>query len=258
MNKQAGRRDIARTISLLWRRTEAPSGRRGPKPALSTDTVVDAAIEVADANPTTPLSMRMLGEHLGRTAMSLYTYVPGKDELLDLMYDRVHAELPTIEGTGNWRISLSNWAATLFALHTRHPWTLDVSLARPVLGPREQAGLESLLSILYSTGLDSPTIRRSVSMLFHFIQGSARTLAEIRSASTIGESESHWWAQSSAALTAAAPDFADRFPHTMQLGREAPPTLGGDFYLEREAEESFTQGLQILLDGIESQIRKHS
>ncbi len=147
---------------------------RGPKPALSTDTVVDAAIEVADANPTTPLSMRMIGDHLGRTAMSLYTYIPGKDELLDLMYDRVHAELPPIADTGDWRMALSDWAAALFALNTRHPWTLDVSLARPVLGPHEQAGLESLLSILYSTSLDAPTIRRSVSMLFHFIRGSAR------------------------------------------------------------------------------------
>lgn len=258
MNKQAGRRDIARTISLLWRQPETPSGRRGPKPALSTDSVVDAAIEVADANPTTPLSMRMIGDHLGRTAMSLYTYIPGKDELLDLMYDRVHAELPPIADTDDWRMALSDWAAALFALHTRHPWTLDVSLARPVLGPHEQAGLESLLSILYSTGLDAPIIRRSVSMLFHFIRGSARTLAEIRSASTIGDSESHWWAESSAALADAAPDFADDFPHTMQLGREAPPVPGGDFHLERETEESFTQGLQILLDGIGSRIRKHS
>lgn len=202
--------------------------------------------------------MRMIGDHLGRTAMSLYTYIPGKDELLDLMYDRVHAELPPIADTGDWRMALSDWAAALFALHTRHPWTLDVSLARPVLGPHEQAGLESLLSILYSTGLDAPIIRRSVSMIFHFIRGSARTLAEIRSASTIGDSESHWWAESSAALADAAPDFADDFPHTMQLGREAPPVPGGDFYLERETEESFTQGLQILLDGIESRIRKHS
>lgn len=254
MSKHEGRRDVRRTISLLWRDQEKQPTRRGPKPALTTDAVVDAAIQVADAHPTTALSMRMIGEHLGRTAMSLYTYVPGKDELLDLMYDQVHAELPTTPQPGEWRIALSAWATELFSLYTRHPWMLKVSLARPVLGPHEQTALESLLSILYRTGLEASTIRRSVSLLFHFVRGSAQTLADIRNAATFDDSETHWWAECSEALSDSAPDFFERFPRTMQLGSEAPPAIGGDFYLERETEESFAQGLEILIDGIESRI----
>jgi len=66
----------------------------GPKPGLSVDAIVDAAIAVADADGTEALSMRTVGQRLGRTAMALYTYVPSKRELLDLMYDRAIAELP--------------------------------------------------------------------------------------------------------------------------------------------------------------------
>ena len=37
--------------------------------------------------------MRKVAALLGVGAMSLYTYVPGRDELIELMVNRVHAEL---------------------------------------------------------------------------------------------------------------------------------------------------------------------
>src|SRR5438045_4162211 len=91
----AGQGDARRSMSLLWRTKEAkggqPAGKRsapGPKPALSVDAIVDAGIALADAEGLSALSMRAVGARLGRTAMALYTYVPSKSELLDLMYDR--------------------------------------------------------------------------------------------------------------------------------------------------------------------------
>ena len=81
--------DPRRSLALLWGRQEA--GRRGPKQRLSTDEVVKAAIALADAEGLAALSMRRVAEAVGVSPMSLYTYVPSKAELVDLMFDRALA-----------------------------------------------------------------------------------------------------------------------------------------------------------------------
>jgi hypothetical protein len=84
----AGQGDPRRSMALLWREDD-PAERTGPGPKsqLSVDLVVETAIEVADTEGMQALSMRAVGERLGRTAMSLYTYVASKNELVELMYD---------------------------------------------------------------------------------------------------------------------------------------------------------------------------
>ena len=84
--------DLARTLSLLWRETEPP--RRGPRPRHSVDDVVEAAIAIADADGLDAVTMRAVAERLGISPMSLYTYVPGKAELLDLMLDAIYLAMP--------------------------------------------------------------------------------------------------------------------------------------------------------------------
>src|SRR6266542_707026 len=134
-------------MALLWRAPSAAGARSGPgpKPGLSVDAIVEAAIALADADGMAGLSMRAVAERLGVTAMALYTYVPGKDELLDLMYDGAHAELPASYDLGEgWRAAVTRWATDLVRCYVRHPWAPQVSFARPVLGPDEQAVLEAL------------------------------------------------------------------------------------------------------------------
>ncbi|MFJ2265574.1 TetR/AcrR family transcriptional regulator C-terminal domain-containing protein [Streptomyces sp. NPDC087849] len=265
----AGQGDARRSMSLLWRAERPEPPRRGPapgpRPGLSVDAIVTAAIAVADEEGMAALSMRAVGERLGRTAMALYTYVPGKSELLDLMHDAVHAELPAeYADAGNWRTGLTDWAHHTLAFHLRHPWVLQVSQARPVLGPHEYAALDTLVRLLTGTGLDARLLRRLVGALSHFVRGCAGTVAEARQAAAVtGESDEEWWFARSALLGEVAPDFADRYPGLIAMERAsapAPPSPApGDEalpYLEREARETFTAGLDVLLDGIEAAIRR--
>ncbi|MFB7634549.1 TetR/AcrR family transcriptional regulator [Streptomyces sp. NPDC056149] len=263
----AGQGDPRRSLSLLWRtkddggRTRAP---RGPKPALTIEAIIDAGIAVADAEGMAALSMRTVGERLGRTAMALYTYVPGKSELVDLMYDRVLAELPTdYDLTPGWRSAVTSWAADFWAFSLRHPWVLQVSQARPVLGPNEYASLETLLRVLYATELDPTTLRRIVGLLSHFVRGAARTAAESRqAAAATGVTDEDWWQARAGTLTEVVPDFAERFPLLVRLeteGASPPPEAdSGESYLEREARMTFEAGLAVLLDGIETTVARRS
>src|SRR6266542_4453841 len=116
----AGQGDPRRTMALLWRASAPQAGRTapGPKPGLSVDVFVEAAIAVADADTMDGLSMRAVGERLGCSAMALYTYVPSKRELVDLMYDQAHAGQPTGYDLGSgWRAAVTSWAEDLWALY---------------------------------------------------------------------------------------------------------------------------------------------
>ncbi|WP_406314485.1 TetR/AcrR family transcriptional regulator [Streptosporangium sp. NBC_01639] len=262
----AGQGDVRRSMALLWRTPgrEATRSAPGPRPGLSVDVIVDAAIAVADERGMAALSMRAVGERLGRTGMALYTYVPSKGELVDLMYDRAHAELPTgYEPAAGWRAAVTSWAWDAWAFYLRHPWVLQVSQARPALGPNEYVMLETVLTVLRAIGLEAGVLRRVVGTLFHFVRGAAQTVAETRQApAATGVSDEEWWHARSALLKEVAPDFAERFPMVTWLESEGASRLAAEEeeegvpYLEREAKETFRVGLTVLLDGIEAAVSR--
>ncbi|GII51855.1 TetR family transcriptional regulator [Planotetraspora thailandica] len=264
MNVFAGQGDAARVMTLLWASPEhdgehpAPgpkaAARPGPKQGLSVDVIVRTAIQIADEGGITALSMRSVGERLGRSSMALYTYIPGKGELLDLMYDTAHAELDSgHDPAGGWRAAITSWAYRLRAFYLRHPWVLQVSYARPVLGPHEQAVLETVLRLLDEARLPAPTLRSVVSALFHFIRGTAQTAAESRQAAeATGTTDQEWWSGRAALLAAVAPDFAERFPHSVRLSRSGQSGDTSPERFEMEADDAFAEGLDLLLDGVEA------
>lgn len=255
---------MRRSMALLWRADGVSAVRTspGPKPGLSVDEIVDAAIAIADASGIGAVSMREVGKRLGRTGMALYTYVPGKSELVDLMYDRALGELPRRYDLGQgWRVALTAWAADYWACCLRHPWTLQVSQVRPVLGPNEYASLDALLGILFETGLKAGVLRRIVGALIQYVRGVTRTVADSReAAAATGISDEDWWVVRSAIFGEVTTDFAKRFPMVARLeaeGASVPPD-GATPYLEREATATFVAGLAILLHGIEVAVRDGS
>ncbi|MFJ8623054.1 TetR/AcrR family transcriptional regulator [Kitasatospora sp. NPDC093550] len=253
MTVYAGQGDARRSLALLWGAPEEPrTGRSGPKPGLSVDAIVSAGIAVADTEGMDALSMRAVGERLGRTAMALYTYVPGKAELLDLMHDRAFAELGPLgappagaAAPEDWRDAVTAWAEALYACYLRHPWVLRISQARPVLGPAELAAMESLLRALRPAGLDPRRLRGAVAALWQFVRGLAATTAETRAAAAAtGVADEDWWIARSSRLAELAPDFADRFP--LLTGLQS--ATGGS--PEDSHREAFRTGLAVLLDGV--------
>jgi AcrR family transcriptional regulator len=252
----AAQGDARRSLALLWRAVP-DEPRPGPKQALTVDEIVDAAIALADAEGMAALSMRAVGQRLGRTGMALYTYVPSKSELVDLMYDQAHAALPgSYDLSGGWRAAAVAWAGEVWRCYQRHPWVLQVSQARPVLGPHEYAMVEAVTLILYETGLPARLLTRVVGTLSHFVRGAASTIAEAGQAvADTGVSNEDWWFARSAMLTEIAPDFADRYPTIVRLGTEDTFEWDGSQpYLEQQARETFEVGLNVILDGVEAAI----
>jgi AcrR family transcriptional regulator len=251
-----GRGDAKRSMELLWGRT-LPA-RRGPKAARDLESVVRAAIELADSEGLQALSMRRVAERLGMGTMSLYTYIPGKGELLDLMLDTVYAERtgPPSEVPGDGlRARLESLAREQWDFFERHPWTLSIATGRSVLGPNEAEGYDRALSTVVDLGLparDAVAIVDAVSM---FVRGAARDAAEAAGAEeATGTSEDEWWNERAAVLDQVM--TAERFPTLARLADEGGFEVPADTmnYNVRFVVDDFEFGLQRLLDGIERHV----
>src|SRR6188472_761991 len=113
--------ELPRGIALAWGIAADP--QRGPKRELSIERIVDAAIEIADADGLAAVSMSSLAAALGYTTMSLYRYVSAKDDLIVLMNDEGLGQPPDHDPIDDdWRAGLRRWAGSLGATYARHPW----------------------------------------------------------------------------------------------------------------------------------------
>ncbi|MFC6880988.1 TetR/AcrR family transcriptional regulator [Actinomadura yumaensis] len=131
----------------IWMRPERPA--RGPRPAYSRDQIVEAAVRIADADGLEAASMRRIAAEIGTGAMSIYRYVPSRQDLVDLMHDRVLGELDLPDRpSGDWRADLTLVAERSLALSRRHPWLVRLMRARPAFGPNELRLLEFQLGAL--------------------------------------------------------------------------------------------------------------
>ena len=265
MTEYAGRGDARRSMALLWGRHEPAS--RGPKQGLSVERIAATAVELADEHGLDAVSMRKIGERLGTSAMALYTYVPAKTELIDLMLDTALGELPTAYPLdGGWRPAAEAWATAQWDWYQRHPWVLQISVARALLGPHELDSYEAQLRMFDGIGLTGPEMNWVVGSLASFVAGAATALAHARAAEQVtGQSEDDWWYERSALLTEMGPsDWEERYPTQMKLAAEhafdqthrRPGDASG--YMEREALDNFEFGLARLLDGIEAYVARRA
>jgi AcrR family transcriptional regulator len=248
----SGTGDPKRSMELLWGIQNPP--RRGPKPKLSVERIVRAAIEVADAEGLSGLSMRRVADTLGVTAMSLYTYVPGKAELLDVMLDAVHAEdSGPADDDADWRSRLAALARQNWRRYHRHPWLLQVATSLPVIGPNLMARYDRELAAVDRLGLTEIEMDLLVSLFGDYVYGAARTAVEAAQAEQrTGMTGAQWW-ETYAPLVQRVFD-PERYPTAARVGEAA----GTEYGAPSDPARSFEFGLQRLLDGIEAFIRSRA
>src|SRR5690606_6173183 len=118
---------MPRTVAVAWGVAEFP--QRGPKRELSHEGIVDAAIEIADAEGLDAVTMQRVAASFGFTTMALYRYIASKDELHRLMLDAaLRAEDMAGIPHDDWRVGLQAWAEVLADCYRRHPWILQLGV----------------------------------------------------------------------------------------------------------------------------------
>jgi AcrR family transcriptional regulator len=148
---QPGTPEGRRVVELLWASPQQPSVR-GPKPRISLADVVAAGVAIADAEGLAALSMRKVASRLRVGAMSLYTYVPGRSELIELMINHVYGEHALPDPELPWQQRVEQWARETWRIYTAHPWLLDYNMARLPVGPHVLDVSEALYAALFAAG----------------------------------------------------------------------------------------------------------
>jgi AcrR family transcriptional regulator len=236
-------------LELLWR--TAPETGRGPRKGLTVDEVVAAAIRLADDEGLEALTVRRLAQSLGKAPMTLYTYVPGKTELVALMLDSLFAAMaPTPVADLPWRERLAVIARDNYALYRAHPWAAAASPGRPPLGPGQCAKYEHELRALEGLGLSDVAMDDVLTHLLGFVRTAARDAAQSdaeRAASAMSDRE--WW-EANGPLLAKVLD-PERFPTAVRVGQAAGEAHGAAY----DPGHAFAFGLERTLDGLAPLIR---
>ena len=246
-DKSTGAGEPSRTLALLWGDESTTRRRKGPGRSVTVQQVVDAALALADEQGLAAVTMRAVAERVGVSAMSVYTYVPGKAELLDLMVDALYLRMPRPAWhAGSWRDRLTDVADANRVLLTDHPWMTEVAaLSRPPLGPGVMAKYEHELAALDDAGLDDVTTHAALTHLLGFVQSQARSAHDAeRSISDSGLTDAQWW-EANAPLLARVLD-ADTYPRATRIG-----TASGEAYDSAwGADAAWEFGLARTLDGL--------
>ncbi|MFD3524065.1 TetR/AcrR family transcriptional regulator [Streptomyces sp. NPDC058653] len=126
---------------VIWSRPERAA--RGPRPAYTRAEIAAVAVRIADADGMDAVSMRRVAAELGCGTMSLYNYVPRKEDLYELMADLVAEEHDLPERpTGDWRADLTALAHRAREIMRRHPWMSRLMSATYGFGPNAIEYLE--------------------------------------------------------------------------------------------------------------------
>jgi len=225
----------------------APPARRArttqqPQRPSMRESVVRAAVQIADAEGLAALSMRRLAGELGVPTMSLYRHVADKEELILLMLDSVFVGNPAPDPPPDgWRAQLEALARLQWQMYREHPWLAQaVSFTRPLLAPNAMAHTEWAMRALDDCGLDEHTTFIAAVTVANYVRGTAVGLeAEAQAEQETGLTDEQWMTGQEG-----------RFAAVMASGRY--PMLSR--YLTREPEFDLEQlmefGLQRLLDGL--------
>ena len=211
--------------------------------------ITATAFEIADAEGIAAVTMRGLTSRLGLASpMALYTYVPSKAELIDLMVDACFANFvldvaatPALLGDRVRAVADAN-----HALDRQHPWLADVSIERPPLGPGQLRKYELELVVLDGLGLSDHEMDLTLSLVIALVRTHAASVAAARAA----EDEAAWWAAAGPAL--ARHVTATDYPLASHVGRTAGETHGR----AHDAHLAYAFGLERITDGLQTLERR--
>jgi DNA-binding transcriptional regulator YhcF (GntR family) len=215
---------------------------------LTREQVVRAAIAVADAEGLGALSMRRVAADLGIPTMSLYRYVPGKDELVLLMADAALGEERLPEPPPGWRAQLELSARLQWRLYRRHPWMPHViSMTRPQLLPNGVDHTEWALRALHGLGLPPNEVLHAAVTLLGYVRATALNLEwEAQAREETGVTDEEWMEAQDPAMGELL--ATGRYPTFAALVRTGE--------LDLDLDSLFEHGLQQLLDGLAARIRE--
>ncbi len=235
------------SIEAAWGLRRRPS--KGPKPGLSLERIVEAAMRVASSDGFTAVSMNRVAKELGSSAMALYRYLSAKDELVSLMLDAVIGDAPPAAADDEgWRAGMSRWCWSYLASLRRHPWALRVPITEPPITPNQVAWLESGLTSLRDTSLTEVEKVSVIMLLSGYVRTTEALFHGIGEALKAADSSTQLLLDSYGSVLKKLIEPRD-FPFVSAAIDK------GAFDEDDSADDEFRFGLDRILDGVDTLMR---
>lgn len=249
-NGAQGGTGLPASIEAAWGLRERPV--KGPKPGLTLDRIVAAALTIAATEGLSAVSMGRVAKDLGASTMALYRYVSAKDELYVLMQEAAMgppAPLPALESGAGWREALGEWAASQREVFHRNLWMLRIPIAGPPASPNSVAWWDQGLQALDGSGLHEGDKISVILLVSGFVRNEALLMSDLAAAVE--------------ARGVPARDVMAAWEHTLSrlVDPARHPALSrlmdsGVLSEPDEPDYEFTFGLARLLDGIDVLVRR--
>jgi AcrR family transcriptional regulator len=225
-----------------WR---APARRATPRVSLDRDAIVDAALRVLDREGADGLTMRRVAEELGTGAGALYWHLGNKEELLNLLIDRISSEIRLPEpDPARWQEQLKEVARETRTVFRRHRDIARLTFGRVPIGPNLVRFVEWQLTLLRAAGVPDRTAALAGD-LFALYVGAFAYEESLPFASPAGDdAPPHEIVAMIRDYFASLP--RERFPNTVELAEEL---TSGD------PDERFEFGLDVLIRGLAAEAR---
>src|SRR6185437_4117121 len=227
-----------------WR-TPPRRGRSAPRPQLSRDLIINAALKVIEVDGGDALTMRRVADEIGVSASALYGYVANKEELVQLVLEQIIAEVPfppaasasaAAEQEGDdWQDLVRRFAHEMLGIFKRHPGVAGLTMGRVPFGPSMLKGSEYILGRLRAAGLPDQVVA-FVGDLGGLYVGALAYEQEVTPIAEPGE-----FAAQAAAWLKSLPK--DEFPNTVELA---------DLLTAGTPEDRFEWGLDVIIRGLAS------
>ncbi len=217
---------------------------------LTRESVLRAAVALADEEGIVSLSMRKLGQRLGVEAMSLYNHVGNKDDMLAGIVDMVVAEFDLPSDQLDWQGAMQFVANAVRAALLRHPWAATLIESQVMPSQVRFKRAESVIGTLRRAGFSIELAYKAQLTINSYVYGFV-------------QQEIHWpftpVEQSDVAAMLKPQVPVDEYPYlTEMLSSISNARLRGQGENEAGAYESdFGFGIDLLLDGLE-RIRRES
>ena len=139
------------------------------------------ALEIIDRDGLDGLSMRRLGEAVGRDPMVLYQHVPNKAAVLDGVVEMVFERLSVDTASSDWAAALRAFAHDFRDVARAHPNVVPLLVTRPLATPLGMRPpgilrlLEDVLALLTGVGFTGGDALHVYRALFGFLYGHVLT-----------------------------------------------------------------------------------
>jgi AcrR family transcriptional regulator len=225
-----------------------PKSATEPRAPLNKERVLHAAVALAARDGIESLTMRKLAGELGAGAMSLYHYVPNKDELLDGMVDIVFSEIELPSTEDEWKTAMRRRALSTRAALNRHRWAVGLMESRTTPGPASLRLHNAVLGCLREAGFSVEMTIQAYSVQDAYIYGFALQEKNLpfdsaAEAAAVAEEQVREFAELADERQMA--ELAEEFPYLFEVVAGHVAKVGYDFAA------AFEYGLDLILDALE-------